>query len=419
MRNFRAIACALGALLISSALSAGDMMGSDTETRLKALEGTVQRLSSAKEGGAGLKMGLPFTIDGFVDVTGNYNFNKGPSRINRNRHYDQNADTFTMNVAHFCFHKEAAHGSLIGFKAEVDFGSDAQHNNASKIPAPSVNEIVDLQEATITLLIPNHEECSLVFGKFATFEGIELIETTGNPVISRGLLFMFAEPLTHVGGFAEYKHDLSGSLLDIRLGAVNGWDLEADNNMGKTLVWLLGLSKDKSFDVHLNGTWGDEQASIATHRDGHPRNSVDLTGSVTMQDLVVNFQVNGGSEKFAVAGAKWVHWFGFGIQPVWTISSMPGWSLAGRFEVFNDVDGARLNGLSTNEPAEYFNITVCPAYALAKNCTVRGEYRYDWSNLNRGTGSRAYEDKKGSSNLDHQSTFMLEIFYTFSTEASN
>lgn len=424
MRNLRTlIACAFGALLVSSALFAADGDDSSVLKRLSALESDMKKVNDARGGGAGLGANqLPFIIDGFIDVTGNMNLVGGPSRKNRLRHYDNDANTFTLNVAHLALHRAAEKGSPVGFNIEIDMGEDARHNNGAKLPSGST-ELFDVQEATIDLMIPNDENCGLVVGKFATFEGIELIESTANPVISRGFLFMFAEPLTHVGFYARYSKDVNGKgmMFNVKLGAVNGWDLEADNNKDKTFIWLLGLSQANTFDVHFSGTWGDEQTATGGttgHKAGHPRASFDLTGFFIVDMLTLNFQINGGNEKFAVAGAKYVHWFGFGLQPVIDLGKqLPGFKIGTRFELFNDVDGARINSLASNEPAVYCNIAIAPAYTIRDtNLTIRGEFRYDWSNLNRGQNQRAYEDEDGASDLNHQSTLMIEFLYTFTTQ---
>lgn len=423
MRNLRAlIVCAFSAMLVSSALWAADGEEADVAAQIKELTMKVNQLTSAKDGGAGLGANkLPFVIDGHVDVTGNFNFNGSPNRTNVGRHYDTNANTFILNVAHVAIHRDAQKGSIVGFNIEIDLGQDARHNNATKVnsPASSTNDLVDLQEAWIKILAPNHENCGVQVGKFATWQGIEVIESTGNPVISRGFLFMFAEPLNHVGINAFYTHDMgNGMMFDIRFGAVNGWDSEIDNNKEKTFIWYFGVKKEGVFEAHLNGTWGDEQAGSS----GDPRTSVDLTGSVQTPDgmVVVFFQLNHGSEKEALAGAEWVHWFGLALEPVIDLKKqLPGFKLAGRFELFDDHDGARINALGTNEPATVWNVTLCPSYAITDNCTVRFEYRYDWSNLNRGQNARAFEDEDGNDDLNHQNTVMVQLLYTFSTEMAN
>ncbi|HTL50964.1 MAG TPA: outer membrane beta-barrel protein, partial [Planctomycetota bacterium] len=399
MRNLRAlIACALGVLLVGSALGAADGDDSGVMARIAKLESDMKKVNDARGGGGGLGANqLPFIIDGFIDVTGNYAFNRSPSRTNLLRHYDSAADTFTLNVAHLAFHRDSTKASIVGFNVEIDMGEDARHDNGAKQPSGST-ELFDVQEATIDLTIPGDENCGLVVGKFTTFEGIELIENTANPVISRGFLFMFAEPLTHVGFYARYSKDVNGKglMFNVKLGAVNGWDLEADNNADKTFIWLLGVAQKGQFDVHFTGTWGDEQTATGGttgHKAGNPRTSLDLTGFFVLDMLTLNFQVNGGQEKNAIATAKNVHWFGFALEPVVDFKNqLPGFKLGARFELFNDVDGARMNGLGTNEPQCLYNVTIAPAYTIRDTTlTIRGEYRYDASNLNRGQNARAFE----------------------------
>ncbi len=116
-------------------------------------------------------------------------------------------------------------------------------------------------------------------GKFATYEGIEVIDGWLNPTITRGFLYYLAEPVTHVGAKLHYPTPM----FDIGAGVVNGWDTNngifytGDNNPMKTVLWRAAVTPSPIFWAAFSGAYGVEKAGA----DSDPRLSLDLTGAVT------------------------------------------------------------------------------------------------------------------------------------------
>src|SRR5258708_16699814 len=92
-------------------------------------------------------------------------------------------------------------------------------------------------------------------GKFATYEGIEVIEGPADPTITRGFLFWLAEPVTHVGAKLHY----TTGPVDVGVGLVNGWDTNntlfetGDNNNQKTLIWRAAVTPSPMFFAAFSG----------------------------------------------------------------------------------------------------------------------------------------------------------------------
>ena len=158
---------------------------------------------------SGLSMADGPAISGYVDTQYSYSFNKPNTGLVGSRSYDAQDNTIA-NTAHIDLMGSFAEG--IGYDVQLDAGRDA---NTTAGPAGS-SEIV-VQEAFVTYA--SESKWGFKVGKFATYQGIEVIETNGNPTISRGYLFNFAEPFTHVGGVAT----LTLGKLDFAAGLVNGW----------------------------------------------------------------------------------------------------------------------------------------------------------------------------------------------------
>jgi hypothetical protein len=294
------------------------------------------------------------------------------------RAYD-GANGFQLHAAHLAIkHQATEHVTGV---IEFDAGSDAAVNNFTAF-TPGTRQLFDVQEA---YGVYSNNGLTFTAGKFATYEGIEVIEGPSNPTITRGFLYYLAEPVTHVGAKLHY----ATGPIDVGVGVVNGWDTNGlgalpltyfttDNNNAKTGIFRIGVTPVPQFWAAVSGTYGVEKAGI----DEDPRMSLDLTGAVIPSDTVtINFQANLGSEKKApgpldamgnptIVDASWM---GFGVQPLLKFGAA---SVGARFEYFKDTKGSRT--LVANDPS-YINVTLTPGYTFDGALTLRGEFRYDSS----------------------------------------
>ncbi len=331
------------------------------------------------------------TISGYVDTQYNYDFNQPLTGITTLRSYDAQ-DNNIANTAHLSL--AGSFGEGIGYVVDLDAGRDAKTTTGETLTGSAIA----LQEAYLTYLCPV-TKLGLKVGKFATFEGIEVIETNANPTITRGYLYGLAEPFTHVGGVVTYAI----GKIDFAAGMVNGWDLPNDNNDGKTFVGKMGLNLGDPLSATLSGTHGPEQAS----NNGANRDSIDLTVLTKLIPKVdLYLQGNTGTEAMAVdndgdgTADDRGSWSGAGIQPV--IHFTDKFSLGGRVEYFYDKDGAR-TGVAKNAST---NMTITPGYKLTDNILARAEYRYDTSN------KKIWVDDKGVAK-DSTSTMAVQFVVSF------
>lgn len=309
------------------------------------------------------------------------------------RAYD-GANDFVFHAAHLSVTHSL--NDMVSMTVDLDAGYDAAVNNSVAFPgAPS---FVDPQEAYATF---TNSGFTLTAGRFATYEGIELIEGPTNPTVTRGLLYFFAEPVTHAGVKAHYAIGPA----DIGVGLVNGWDqIFADNNNFKTLIWRLGISPSDMFFAGLSGTWGEEIPG-----SDEKRLSVDLTGGIVPNDMIaINFQVNYGEDPNSDANGDNAAWFGFGIQPVLTVQDF---SIGARFEYFADGSDYRVASGAVDDngdPADvnYMNVTITPGYTLGGGFRLRGEFRLD-------TASEDVFIKENGDPTGSQSSFAVAADYQF------
>jgi hypothetical protein len=304
-------------------------------------------------------------IRGFVDAGYNYNLTiPVDSTMNRGHSYDARSKTFTLNSAHMeLMGSDSATG--IGYDIQVDAGTDAIVNKSIGLGA---GDGFDIQEAYLTYAFGPERAWGLKAGKFATHEGIEVIESGSNPTITRGFLFGLAECYTHTGIEVSY----ADKIWNAGLGLVNGWDQAVDVNTTPTFLGMFGLNLGDPLTLMVSTLIGPE-AAAPTGNSKHLRMSFDATGinkSSKMVDL--NFQVNYGQEARALGDSADASWFGVGLQPLIHINDMFG--IGARYEYFHDAQGVR-SGF--NGKLDLQNISIAPTFWVNKYLTARLEYRVD------------------------------------------
>lgn len=337
-------------------------------------------------------------ISGYVETNTMYNFSSPVTGSTPLRTYYDNMDRDINSNAHL-----AITGNLndqAAYTVEIDAGNEATLTSA--------DDDFDIQEAYLTYT--SASKLGFKAGKFATYQGIEVLEGPLNPTISRGYLYGLAECFTHVGGVATYAL----GKLDFAAGAVNGWDLNNDNNDSKTLVWKVGYSGGDPLALTLSGYHGPEQAetvftSSRTNSSGDNRTNIDLTGVTKLIPKVdLWFQLNYGQEEM-VAGfdeggtagtISLGKWSGFGIQPVVKVTDK--FTVGARVEYFADSDGARTG----TDDLSATNITVTPGYMLTENLGLKGELRQDKAN------KKIFVDDKGTAK-DSATSLGVQVYALF------
>lgn len=406
----------LGVVSVSSAAWAGDAgLAAEVEVlkdRLAALEA---KLAGQEATAAGAEPGhaivqLPsglhgVNMSGFVDTSYGYNFNEPNNRVNTLRVFDTRAGEFMINQAELVLEKPVAVDSPVGFRTDLDFGTNSEVVGSVTTGLGSGTDEFDLQQAYVEYLAPVGNGLDVKFGKFVTSHGAEVIESKDNWNFSRSYLFGFAIPFTHTGFRATYPWT---EQLSTFVGVNNGWDVVDDNNKAKT--WEMGLMTAPLENLSFGATYmvGAEQ-----NGDSHDqRHLLDLVATYQpMEKLTLKLNADVAREEDAISedGGGSAHWNGIAAYAKYDVTDK--WSLATRWEIFNDQDGVRTTantGGLTGSGIEDLTLT---EWTLTSECKIhshliaRLEYRLDKAD------SKVFRHDQGFSN--YQNTVALEFIAPF------
>ena len=308
-------------------------------------------------------------INGFVSTSYNYNLNTPDDRKIQYRPFNENADSFNLDVVELVFQKEAAEVGDIGFRTDLMYGYTVPKAIRSTWPGvtQSADDDVDIQQTYVRYIAPVGSGLTLDFGKFITEMGAEVIEGYDGwgYNYSRSLLFYNTIPYTHTGVRGTYKFNDQFTFM----GQVfNGWDNVVDNNSAKS--WCAHLMVMPTAETMLNLKYmsGPEQTDNTTNL----RNVVDVNLTTPlMERLTLNLDYVYGSEK-DVPGIGDSTWSG--LSGIVRYAASDRYAINVRGEVFSDDDGSR-TGIKQN----MWEVTVTPEFTVKKNMIVRPEYRHDVS----------------------------------------
>ena len=352
-------------------------MSGSTWMRKWGVLGFCAALSAALNGQA-FAEGL--VIGGYVQ--GSYQVNLGKPKDgsgnptgNQLRSFDASQDDdFSVNQVQLNALK-AVGDDRYGYGVKLLFGRDAAGLGQGVFD-------VAVEEAYAMYSPEKLRKLTFTGGKFVTMEGVEIIESPLNLNITEGLLFGLAEAYTHVGAKAAYAISDKATVM---AGVVNGWDVDDDNNRGKTLMGNVNLIPVDKVTANLHVMYGPEAAD-QTHQK---RTSVGLVlGDSGIDKLSLNLQGNWGQDKQDTVTAS--TWKGVGLWAGYSASDYlnPGV----RFEVFDDSNGGSRTGIvnSGGVGPTVKDITFTNKFKLTEKMFIRAEYRHDFSN------APAFQNKDGN-----------------------
>jgi len=340
----------------------------------------------------------------YLDTGYEFNFNQPKSGENQFRSLDPQDNEFEIHAAQLSFEKlpsiEKSVADYVGFRIDLLFGEDANRVSAAGLSS----DTVDLTQAYINVLAPIGNGLNIYAGKFVTLAGFEVIESKGNPNITRSFLFGLAIPFTHTGVRLSYP---TGPLT-FTVGLNNGWDVVDDNNDGKTIESQVALDLGIA-SFYLTGYFGPEQDGV----DGDYRELITFVGTGNLTDLItVSFDLDLGWEQGvgqSVGGEKDVFWRG--VAGYVTYEFNPAVSLTVRGEVFKDGDGSR-TGFNQRLWEFTPTLSIKPFQDNKNNLgnlEFRAEYRHDQSDKD------VFENDNGGLE-DTQDTIALQLLYSFSED---
>ena len=340
--------------------------------------------------------------NGFVSTAYNYNFNDPDSRRINFRPFNENDDSFNLDVAELVFQKDAAKEGDIGFRTDIMYGYTIPKAIRSSWPgvAPSADDDVDIQQAYVRYVAPVGNGLALDLGKFITEMGAEVIEgyDAWNYNYSRSLLFYSTIPFTHTGLRGTYKFNDKVSLIG---QIVNGWDNVADNNNGKTLCAHLMLTPMANTTLSLKLITGPEQTNNTDNiRDVY---NINLTTN-PIDKLTFNLDLVFGAEESDPnnivnpnTDSEWS-----GVAGIVRYAASERYAINVRAEIFEDGDGAR-----TGTQQDMWEVTVTPEFTIKKNLVVRPEYRHDASD------KKVFDKGDKTADKKTQDTVAINVFFYF------
>jgi hypothetical protein len=334
-------------------------------------------------------------VNAFVSTAYEYNGNRPTAGATSFRVFDFNDNSFNLDVAEVVVQIAASKPNDAGFR--VDFAAGNSIPQITKTQDQNAAQF-DLQQAFASYIVPVGSGLRFDVGKYVTHMGYELIEGYDgyNDNYSRSILFGYAIPFTHSGVKASYAFS---SKVAGMVEVVNGWDLLRDNNRSKSVGAQLALTPVAPLTVFLNWIGGPELAN-----DNHTKRSVFDVVAILKPTSALTLGVNGdyGTEDGTSAvnpgsDATWK-----GIAGYATLALTSKFSVGLRGETFHDDEGVRL-GTGTRATLSEFTFT--PTYKFTDHVLIRGEARYDTSNLPILT--------KRASLTDRQTTVAANVIFVY------
>ncbi|MBI3318107.1 MAG: porin [Candidatus Omnitrophica bacterium] len=339
-------------------------------------------------------------LSGFVDASYVYNTQRPENRANSLRVFDTEANGFQPHAVELVLQKPVSTESPVGFRADLDFGEDAEVVGSVTTGLGSTTDEIDLQQAYAEVLFPWGNGLNMKFGKFVTSHGAEVIESKDNWNFSRSYLFGYAIPFTHTGLRLSYP---LASWFTTLFGVNQGWDVVDDNNTGKSIEWQGILTPNSKTFLSVTGMHGPEQN--ADNRDD--RHLIDVVLGYNPTDrLSLKLNYDYGHEQDAVTeNVENASWQGVAAYARYQLNDW--YALALRGEYFADEDGIRTASRANNGVTDLrlWELTLTQEFKLYKDLITRLEWRHDHASANVFNA--------GSSNDNTQDTLSLEMIYPF------
>ena len=305
--------------------------------------------------------GPTLNFTGLIDTYYTYNTNKPADGTNTLYYTNPNARGFGLNQAKLELDAQTSTG--VGFRSDIWFGSGARLFRDGLEPGP-LEDVLYLQQAYGYYTWDNGTELDV--GLFGTIAGLEVAESHLNWNYTRGILWAWNEPFSHLG--AKVSTPVTDTFTTTVM-LVNGFDNAFDQNQGKS--------------YGLQGSWAPSDAFNTTFTWIHgPENGIQETG--WQRDFSWNFY-GGLHERFEVmANLDWISntdpmdvtSTSWGIGGYARFHATDKFRIAQRYEYFDDKE-ARSTGVE--QTLKEYTLTF--EYAPEPRFITRFEWRHDWSTV--------------------------------------
>lgn len=340
-------------------------------------------------------------ISGHIDLS--YTQLSGSGRFTSgvpNRVFDVERNSFNLQAIDFTVARlpKQGFGGLVNLTAGKDANVIAAYDTSPNDGTTTgKKDDFDITQAFVQYATG---PLSVMFGKYVTLAGAEVIKSPVNSNFSRSILFGYAIPFTHTGIRATYAVNDKLSLI---AGANNGWDVLKDTNSQKTAELGLTFAPNDILSFALSGYSGTEQVAGPLDTAKGRRNIIDAVATLALSDkfkLVLNYDVGTQRNATLASGATGkAKWDGLAAYANYHFNDQ--WRLSLRGETFNDKDGYR-----TGVAQRWKEATLTVAYMPTKEIELRAEVRADRSNV------ASFLQTDGTAKRNQQS-FGLEALYKF------
>ena len=308
--------------------------------------------------------GQDLSITGLVDTYYTRNANDPGDGTNTLYYTNPNARGFGLNQVKLEF--DASGDGPIGFRSDVWFGSGARLFREGLEPGP-LADVLYLQQAYGYYQFDGGAQVDV--GLFGTIAGLEVAESHLNWNYTRGLLWAWNEPFSHLGAKVSFpvRDDFTGTLM-----LVNGFDNAFDQNSGKTygvqgswaphdgfnttVTWIQGPENEGTNDGWLNDLSWNFYLGINEH-----------------VEAMANMDYISNTDPFEMTGTSW------GIGAYLRVHINDHLRIAERFEFMRDRQG-RSTGVEQTLRENTITLEAQPV-ADDPRLLVRFEYRRDWSDV--------------------------------------
>ena len=305
--------------------------------------------------------GQPLSITGLVDTYFTGNFNNPDDGTNTLYYTNPNSRGFGLNQIKL--ELDAKGDGPIGFRGDIWFGSGARLFRDGLEPG-ALEDVIYLQQAYGYYQFDNGAELDV--GLFGTIAGLEVAESHLNWNYTRGILWAWNEPFSHLG--AKFSAPITDTFTGTVM-LVNGFDNAFDQNAGKSYGVQGSWAPHDRFNTTLTWIHGPENDLNAA---GWQRNlSWNFYGGLhEMFEVMANFDYISNTDPTDVSFTSW------GIGGYARINPHEQFKIAQRFEYFDDSE-ARSTGFE--QIVKEYTLTF--EYAPEPNFITRFEYRRDWSTI--------------------------------------
>ncbi len=308
--------------------------------------------------------GQPISFTGLLDTYYTYNTNAPEDGYNTLYYTNPNSRGFGLNQAKLEI--DASGDGPVGFRSDIWFGSGARLFRDGLEPGP-LEDVLYIQQAYGYYQFANGAEFNV--GAFGTIAGLEVAESHLNWNYTRGILWAWNEPFSHVG--AKISTPVSDTVTATFM-LVNGFDNAWDQNSGKSYGAQISLAPNDRFNTTatwISGLEGDQGET------GLLKNfSWNMYGG-----LHDRFEVMVNLDYISVADPMGIYATSWGMGGYARVHLTDQVRLANRIEFLDDSQG-RSTGFEQNLRENTLTFEVQPIKDDARFLT-RIEYRRDWSDI--------------------------------------